>query len=242
MLFLASSWFSGRPATAQDSEDCGRRRLKMAWTACDAGAGWLEIGSNGGLAPRVWGSQGAAWHVQKERGVPSHQSCSQRRNQDPYVCILSSNWWLFEHRQQQLCPPYCDDRNIQVPSCKSNLIIPTIKHFLDIHYLVFADPRNLHHHNISFLLISDSSMWPKKTSKILFHHQMVVFADEILHMPLTSVLIPCNHKLSRASKPSNIPRLPLLILPLQLLLFAETLTLQTKCRRVLSLWPMSHSQ
>ena len=117
---------------------------------------------------------------------------------------------------------------IQVPCCKSNLIIPTVLHFHNIHYLVFADPRNLHRHNISFWLIADSSMWTQKTSKVSFCHRMVVFIDEILHIPLPCVLIPCNHKFSRASNTSNISRLPLLNLPLQLPLFAETFTTANK--------------
>jgi len=56
---------------------------------------------------------------------------------------------------------------------------------------------------------------------------MVVFIDEILHIPLPYVLIPCNHKFGRASNTSNIPWLPLLNLPLQLL-FVETFTTANK--------------
>ena len=47
---------------------------------------------------------------------------------------------------------------IQVPLCVSNFIIPTIRHFLNFKNLVFTDPTNLHLKNISFLLITDSSI------------------------------------------------------------------------------------
>jgi hypothetical protein len=52
---------------------------------------------------------------------------------------------------------------VKVPCCKSNLIITTMSLQHTVHYLVFADSRNLHMHNLCFLLISNFSVRTQKT-------------------------------------------------------------------------------
>jgi hypothetical protein len=69
---------------------------------------------------------------------------------------------------------------------------------------------------------------------------MVVFVDEILHIPLLCVIILCNHKFSTTTKASDIPRLPQLVLPPKVLLCAETFTAANKFVKVPLLrvsWP-----
>jgi hypothetical protein len=45
---------------------------------------------------------------------------------------------------------------VKVPCCKANHNITTMSLQHTVHYLVFADSRNLHMHNLCFLLINFS--------------------------------------------------------------------------------------
>jgi hypothetical protein len=54
---------------------------------------------------------------------------------------------------------------VKVPYCKSNLVITTVPLQHTVHYLVFADSRNLHMHNLCFLLISHFSVRTQETRK-----------------------------------------------------------------------------
>jgi hypothetical protein len=67
----------------------------------------------------------------------------------------------------------------------------------------------------------------QKIRKVWFNHQMVVFLNEILHIPLLHVLILCNHKFNTTSTASDIPWPPQLDLP-QVLLYAENFTAANK--------------
>jgi hypothetical protein len=49
---------------------------------------------------------------------------------------------------------------------KSNLILTTVPLQHIVHYLVFANSRNLHMHNLCFLLISNFSMRTRETRKV----------------------------------------------------------------------------
>jgi hypothetical protein len=61
---------------------------------------------------------------------------------------------------------------------------------------------------------------------------MVVFVDEILHIPLLCLTIQCNHKFSMETKASDIARPPQLVLPPKVLLCAETFTAANKFAKV----------
>jgi hypothetical protein len=61
---------------------------------------------------------------------------------------------------------------------------------------------------------------------------MVVFVDEILHIPLLCLIIQCSHKFSTATKASDILRPPQLVLPPKVLLCAKTFTAANKFAKV----------
>jgi hypothetical protein len=61
---------------------------------------------------------------------------------------------------------------------------------------------------------------------------MVVFVDEILHIPLLCVIIQCNQKFSMATQASDISRPLQLDLPPKVLLYAETFIAANKLAKV----------